>query len=136
MYKIVELQEMSDDQLREVAESRGIKPEPSDREALIYAILDDQAESTAVQDTERRKNLKETQPQGEKSGRRLKESKDSNPSPKKLATLEIADDPDALFQSSETQPKKRGRKSKAQKALEAQMKEAKDANAKDRKSVV
>lgn len=49
MYKLTELSDMSDDQLRSVAESMGIKKfNPAQREDIIYQILDLQAINSAA----------------------------------------------------------------------------------------
>ncbi len=67
MYNISELNEMSDDQLKSVAENMGLKKiDPSKKEELIYRILDQQAVDRASAGAERRRAAEaagETEPQ-------------------------------------------------------------------------
>lgn len=137
MYNISELQDMSDDQLREVAEGMGIKIDPAQKEEAVYAILDHQADQSAASDTERRKNQKENQAaQPKKRGRKPKNAKEQQQqsTPTSGLDIEIPDDPDEIAEVLAAFPKKRGRKSKAQKLLEAQMAEANSRQQEDQPS--
>ena len=60
MYKLNELNEMSDGQLRELAKSMGIKRvDSTDHEALVYQVLDHQAETEAANTPEQGKRRRE-----------------------------------------------------------------------------
>ena len=76
MYKIHELQEMSDEQLKTVADGIGFKNNNiSDRDKFIYDLLDFQAEKGAAAATDRRKQEGDgDNKQPKKRGRKKKEN--------------------------------------------------------------
>lgn len=75
MYKIHELQEMSDEQLKTVADGIGFKNNNiSDRDKFIYDLLDFQAEKGAAAATDRRKQEADDNKQPKKRGRKKKEN--------------------------------------------------------------
>lgn len=82
MYKIHELQEMSDEQLKTVADGIGFKNNNiSDRDKFIYDLLDYQAEKGAAAATDRRKLQQESEgedKQPKKRGRKKKETAPEN----------------------------------------------------------
>ncbi len=78
MYNITELHDMPDEQLKAVAESMGIKKiNLSDREGLVYTILDQQAAISAATTTAKRRKAAESaqneEKQPKKRGRKKKE---------------------------------------------------------------
>lgn len=78
MYNITELHEMPDEQLKAVAESMGIKKiNLSDKEGLVYTILDQQAAISAATTTAKRRKAAESaqkeEKQPKKRGRKKKE---------------------------------------------------------------
>ncbi|MBD5226127.1 MAG: transcription termination factor Rho [Bacteroidales bacterium] len=100
MYKITELYEMSDEQLKETATELGIKKaNPAQREELIYKILDQQAINYASDD----KNLEDAP---RRRGRKPK----NNQQPKATSAPEAVATSDTQSEPQETTPKKRGRK--------------------------
>ena len=71
MYNINQLNEMSDEQLREVAKSMGIKRvESTDHDALVYEVLDQQAvaEAANAQEPGRRRRERIRQPAAKANG--------------------------------------------------------------------
>ena len=79
MYIISELNEMSDEQLKEIAKSMGLKRiDNSDKEKLVYRILDQQAEANAAEATAKRRqkaaNGDTEEKQAKKRGRKKKEA--------------------------------------------------------------
>ena len=67
MYNITELHDMPDEQLKAVAESMGIKKiNLSDREGLVYTILDQQAAISAATTTAKRRKAAESAQNEEK----------------------------------------------------------------------
>lgn len=130
MYNIHDLHAMTDEQLKGVAESMGMKKiDLNDKDNLVYSILDQQAEnaaaSGAVKRTERpardaknkKKNPEKAQ-EPKKKGRPRK-----NDAPKEQPAGEVAaavEQTAAVTTEGEAPaPKKRGRKPKAQKAGDA-----------------
>lgn len=111
---------MSDDELKGVAESMGLKKiNIADRDDTMYKILDQQAIDMAANATERkRRQPKEAKPKQVKG--QGKKAKDAN------ETMSAADGDNAVTESAaeapakaeapaqQAQPKKRGRKSKAE----------------------
>lgn len=95
MYNISELTAMPDEQLHQVAESMGMKKiNTADRDALIYNILDEQAENASLNATKKRTRATAASKK-EKASTATAESTETN------ADVQAA-------------PKKRGRKPKAQ----------------------
>ncbi len=93
MYNISELNEMGDDQLRGVAESMGLKKiDPSQKQDLIYRILDQQAVDRASAGADRRRDSDDNDAAAEtkKRGRRPKkeETAAEKRSPKKNTKAE------------------------------------------------
>mgnify|MGYP001117199889 CR=1 FL=1 len=80
MYNITELNDMPDDQLKAVAEGMGLKKiDLSDKEGLVYRILDQQAIDRAAATTAKRKKAAEAAAMNEdkqpkKRGRKKKET--------------------------------------------------------------
>lgn len=95
MYNLSELSAMSDEKLKEVAESLGIKKfNPEKKQEIIYQILDEQAIAHAASSsTEKRRNTKTKKSQQPKTEKNKEDEK----------TVEKAD-------VDQPQPKKRGRK--------------------------
>jgi len=97
MYNINELNDMPDDQLKAVAEGMGFKKiNLSDREELVYNILDKQAVDRAAATTAKRKKAAETvqteDKQPKKRGRKKKEPQTEQASAEP-ATQQPAEDP-------------------------------------------
>lgn len=100
MYKIHELQEMSDEQLKTVADGIGFKNNNiSDRDKFIYDLLDFQAEKGAAAATDRRKQEGDgDNKQPKKRGRKKKENTVENaPAPE---TAEAPKEQDAAESTS------------------------------------
>lgn len=111
MYNISELNEMSDDQLRSVAENMGLKKiDPAAKENLIYRILDQQAEDRASAGAERRRSAEKTaeKPAAKRTPRKKKE--EAPAAEQKGATP--TDAPKAEEAPAEAPKKRRGRPSK------------------------
>ncbi len=73
MYNISELNEMGDAELKAVAENMGLKKvDPTQKEELIYRILDQQAVDRASAGAERRRASDDEQPEQKKRTRRKK----------------------------------------------------------------
>ncbi len=122
MYNISDLGAMSDDELKGVAESMGLKKiNIADRDDTMYKILDQQAIDMAANATEKKrrqpKDVKPKQTKGQ--GKKVKESpapvEQAEPAESANATSAT---PDASVKTdavaAPAQPKKRGRKSKAE----------------------
>ena len=83
MYNISELNEMGDAELRNVAESMGLKKiDPTQKEDLIYRILDQQAVDRASAGAERRRNAESTDEQADGKKRTRKKKSDAAPAEK------------------------------------------------------
>ena len=96
MYNISELQDMPDDRLKEVGESMGLKKiNTSNREELIYRILDQQAIDLSA-------NAPEEQPR--RRGRKPRNQKSEQQAPAAAPTTEQA------AEATQDEPKRRGRK--------------------------
>ena len=117
---------MDSNDLRQTAESMGIKKSSSlSQDQLIAAILDQQAESTAkdivAKSSDKKKN---TKPAGEKKGRQKKnEVKNVEPSKEQNSKSNLKENinPDQASENSDdnnSSPKKRGRKPKTTKESE------------------
>lgn len=112
MYNYNELEAMDDSQLREIGLSHGIKKiDSSDKESIIYDILEQQARDVAATSTAniakgRRKkdNNKEEKPQG--APKQKKNNPDEQSQPAEAAAAQPAEQP----------AKRRGRKPKAETA--------------------
>lgn len=116
-YKLNQLNEMSLEQLQQIASNFGLNQiDPQDREQLVYGIIDHVAETASA--TQQR----EPKPRGRKP-------KNAN-QPKETKTSEqpAADSPVDAEQAEAPQPKKRGRKSKAEKEAMLVAKEEKTQN--------
>ncbi|MDE6498400.1 MAG: transcription termination factor Rho, partial [Muribaculaceae bacterium] len=86
MYNISELNEMGDDQLRGVAESMGLKKvDPSQKQELIYRILDQQAVDRASAGADRRRDSDDSEASSESKKRTKRTKKDENQSEKRSA---------------------------------------------------
>lgn len=120
MYNINDLSAMSDDQLKTVAEEMGLKKfDPEKRQDTIYQILDEQATTFAANGAAQPRQRKATQP-------RQRKAKTNNAEATPAAeTVEQSAQPQA--ESTEPQPKKRGRKPKAAKTDELPTPSAADA---------
>lgn len=118
MYNIHELSAMDDNQLRQVAESMGIKKfNPEHRQDIIYDILDNQAitvASSSASNVTERKRRQPREKRADKTSQKANQSADT-------ATPEVAEpnDDSAPKSSNDESPKRRGRKSQA-KTNEAQ----------------
>lgn len=98
MYSISELNEMNDSDLKGVAESMGLKKiDMTQKESLIYRILDQQALNMSSDNS------------GEKKRRETAATRQS----RKQATAKTSDDSAKESDAKAAQPKKRGRKPKA-----------------------
>ena len=115
MYKIHELQEMSDEQLKTVADGIGFKNNNiSDRDKFIYDLLDFQAEKGAAAATDRRKQEGAgDNKQPKKRGRKKKENTVENaPAPETAQAPKEQDAAESTSGQEETQQiekRRRGR---------------------------
>lgn len=96
MYNITELHDMPDEQLKAVAESMGIKKiNLSDREGLVYTILDQQAAISAATTTAKRRKAAESaqneEKQPKKRGRKKKEPAAEQPQPQTESPANISE---------------------------------------------
>lgn len=104
-YKFNQLNEMSLEQLKEIASNLGIKKMDSlDRENLVYAIIDQAAEAAAAAAPHRQPKARGRKPKAEKVAKQDSKEETTN-----------SEAPVADTDTSAPQPKKRGRKSKAEK---------------------
>ena len=112
MYNIHQLSAMDDNQLRQVAESMGIKKfNPEHRQDIIYDILDNQAitvASTSASNVTERKRRQPREKRADKSSQKVNQTADN-------ASPEVAEpnDDTAKKSSNDESPKRRGRKSQA-----------------------
>lgn len=111
MYNYNELEAMDDSQLREIAKSHGIKKiDSTDKENLVYDILEQQARDVAATSTanisKSRRNKKEQK--DDKSAERQKKNQPEE-QPKAPAA-----EAEQQQQQQQQQPKRRGRKPKAE----------------------
>lgn len=132
MYTLIDLTEMSDDQLRSTAESMGIKKfNPAQREDAIYQILDLQAINTAASavSADRPRRGRQTRERKSKAENIKDVSDADNAATASSVVAEQAETPTVA--SSEDAPKKtrRGRKPKAEKEAETNDVEAKSLDA-------
>lgn len=115
MYNISDLEEMADDQLQAIAENMGLKKaNPSDKESLIYRILDQQAIDLSANTPA---------PAEKKRGRKPKnQTADQKPSQESAQDAAISQEPqsETVQAEAESAPRKRGRKPKAQEVVENQ----------------
>ena len=135
MYNINQLNEISDDQLRELARSMGIKRvDSAEHDNLVYQVLDIQAENEAANAPEpaRRRRERIRQPAAKANGNEVtkddavaNKSNKNNIKNKELEKLDVVDDKPAnkpVENEVKQQPvtevpkKKRGRPSAAEKA--------------------
>lgn len=139
MYTISELNEMSDEQLKSVAEGMGLKKvDNSDKEKLVYRILDHQAEVGAAASTAERRRKSKTKDdsddkQPKKRGRKKKEPEATTPEQPKVeeSTPEVVEAPvEAVSEEPAQAPekKRRGRPRKNHQAEEAPKAENKEAS--------
>lgn len=124
MYNYSELEAMDDSQLREVAQTNGIKKiNLDDKENLVYEILDKQARDVAASSTantpqKNRRGKKESKDVKDENQQKQTRKKKEEPAPE---TSE-QDAPQATEQPQ--QQKKRGRKPRAAAAADSQMESA------------
>ncbi len=131
MYNIADLNAMSDDELIKIAETMGMKKvDLTDKDEVIYGILDQQAINHATSATERQRQPKQNnnnadqasaQDAPRKRGRKPK-SVTMQPEAADAAAVDAPvelSDADTPAAPAAPTPKKRGRKSNAQKAAEA-----------------
>lgn len=140
MYNISELNSMSDEQLKSVAESLGIKKiNLADKDSVVYDILDQQAIVAASTTTESKRRVPKEPKQKTKQAakKQTKEKKEEVvpaadvSAPEEAKTkVNVADVP-----TSEPAPKRRGRKPKAQveQKVQAELPDEKAAPAEDDK---
>ena len=84
MYNISELNEMGDDQLRGVAESMGLKKiDPTQKQDLIYRILDQQAVDRASAGSDRRRDGENAEDSAEPKKRTRRTKKEDNQAEKR-----------------------------------------------------
>ncbi len=103
-YKFNQLNEMSLEQLKEIASKLGLKKMDSlDRENLVYAIIDQAAEAAAAASPQRESKTRGRKPKGDKTAKGDKKAEE-------LPAVPASETSEAA-----PQPKKRGRKSKAEK---------------------
>lgn len=102
MYNLSELSAMTDEQLKNVAESMGIKKfNPEKKQEIIYKILDDQAIALS------------TAPQTEKKRQPKQKKKQAKPVAEATDGVAVStDDSSKENETQQPQPKKRGRKTK------------------------
>ena len=81
MYNISDLNAMSENELKTIAESMGMKKiDPSQKEDLIYRILDQQAiDKAATASEKRRRTPKENKPDNEKAGEPVNNNAEQKP---------------------------------------------------------
>lgn len=120
MYNYNELEAMDDPQLREIAKSQGIKKvDSTDRESLVYDILEKQARDVAATSTanisKSKRNKKEAKDDKNTASRQKKE-----PTPGEQAPAAADENASSDSQEAEQQPKRRGRKPKNSDAAQQQ----------------
>ncbi|MCM1336354.1 MAG: transcription termination factor Rho [Candidatus Amulumruptor caecigallinarius] len=111
MYNISELNDMSEQQLAQIAESMGIKKvNTADKDSMVYDILDKQAEAHAANVTEQQQQQRRgRKPRGEKAEKPNREGEAAEaPAPGDETAAEAP------------APRKRGRKPKAQATADQQ----------------
>lgn len=131
MYNIADLNAMSDDELIKIAETMGMKKvDLTDKDEVIYGILDQQAINHATSATERQRQPKQNNNNADQASaqdaprKRGRKPKSVTMQPE-AADAAVADAPVELSDAdtpaapAAPTPKKRGRKSNAQKAAEA-----------------
>lgn len=115
MYNYSELEAMDDSQLREVAQTNGIKKiNLEDKENLVYEILDKQARDVAASSTA---NASQKNRRNKKDTADVKEDNPQKTPRKKKEEPKTAPDPEApktpAQNTDQPQPKKRGRKARS-----------------------
>ena len=131
MYNIADLNAMSDDELIKIAETMGMKKvDLTDKDEVIYGILDQQAINHATSATERQRQPKQNNNNADQASaqdaprKRGRKPKSVTMQPEAAdaaavdAPVELSDADTSAAPAAPT-PKKRGRKSNAQKAAEA-----------------
>ncbi len=131
MYNIADLNAMSDDELIKIAETMGMKKvDLTDKDEVIYGILDQQAINHATSATERQRQPKQNNNNADQASaqdaprKRGRKPKSVTMQPEAAdaaaadAPVELSD-ADTPAAPAAPAPKKRGRKSNAQKAAEA-----------------
>jgi len=121
MYNLSELYDMDDTQLREVAESIGIKKiNTDDKETLVYEILDKQAvdvaSASAASNGKQRRNKKEPKDNNKEKKQRQTTKQTSAETPEKADAaekVETTEQPAIESAPEEKVPKRRGRKPKS-----------------------
>lgn len=118
MYNIHELSAMDDNQLRQVAESMGIKKfNPEHRQDIIYDILDNQAitvASSSANNVTERKRRQPREKRADKTSQKVNQTTEATMPEVAIANADTTPEP-----NNEEAPKRRGRKSQA-KANDAQ----------------
>lgn len=132
MYNINELNAMSENELRSIASEMGMtKTDDASTETLVYYILDNQAITSAKQQSEK-KATKEKSPKSKKSDKgkssqkeasQKEDSTSSAPKPTEVQQEIVAEE-----NSTTEAPKKRGRKTKEKTSETAPQPEANDDN--------
>ncbi len=106
---------MSEQELESIAQSMGLKKiDTSDKDALVYRILDQQAIDMAANATEKKRKTKK-EPRQKKEKTQKTSTDDSSSQEKTEATAEVqAQAPETPSEETAQAPKKRGRKPKTQ----------------------
>ena len=114
MYNISELEEMADEQLKAVAEGMGLKKaDPAKKEELIYRILDQQAVDLATAAPNEEKKRRGRRAANAANAEGAEaQPKKRGRKPKAQPVADEAAQPAAEENESQEQPKKRGRKPK------------------------
>ncbi len=118
MYNLLELESMPEDKLRDIAAGMGMKQSATaDRQDVAYYILDNEAAATAKAEATK---TAERKPRERKPRARKEPAKKAEPRDAETAAPAAEDQPGAATPAEPAPvPKKRGRKSNAQKAAEA-----------------
>ena len=118
MYNLLELESMPEDKLRDIAAGMGMKQSATaDRQDVAYYILDNEAAATAKAEATK---TSERKPRERKPRARKEPAKKAEPRDAETAAPAAEDQPGAATPAEPAPvPKKRGRKSNAQKAAEA-----------------
>lgn len=115
MYNISDLEEMADDQLQAIAENMGLKKaNPSDKESLIYRILDQQAIDLSANTPAAAEKKRGRKPKNQAADQKPNQEAGKNGSQSSESQA------DATASETEPAPRKRGRKPKNQEVSENQ----------------
>lgn len=124
MYNIADLNAMSEIELKDIAEKMGMKKiDTSDKDSIVYGILDQQAIEAAANgatnnsnNNKKRRTQKDDKPKKEKQP----QAKDKKESDDNTTIAATTDTPATTEPATADAPKRRGRKPKAAKEAEAQ----------------